>query len=118
MPPKKGQFGGGNPRERQLASARKRVENRKIREAEEQGKATSKYADLDLAKLGHVVLREIVESKATPPSVRAQASKYLLDAPDDDEEATWRNSVQVRPDYEPPTWPEVIGFARSIGACK
>jgi hypothetical protein len=63
-----------------------------------------------------VVLRSIAGDKKVPAYSRTQAAKALMAQPAPEAEAEWRSSVQVRPDYEPPTWPEVLAVAKDAGA--
>jgi hypothetical protein len=62
------------------------------------------------------VLREIAGNKRVPAYSRTQAAKALQANPAPAAEAEWKSSVQVRADYEPPTWPEVLLVAKAAGA--
>jgi hypothetical protein len=62
------------------------------------------------------VLRGIAGDKKVPAYSRTQAAKALMAQPAPEAEAEWRSSVQVRPDYEPPTWREVLLVAKAAGA--
>jgi hypothetical protein len=62
------------------------------------------------------VLREIAGNKKVPAYSRTQAAKALQANPAPAAEAEWRNSVQVRADFEPPTWEEIGAVARAAGA--
>ena len=75
-----------------------------------------KYQHLPLEELAPAVLRELVSDSRTSANVRAQAARILLDVPVEDDDGGWRASVQVRADYTPPSWDEVLVVAREAGA--
>lgn len=104
--------GGLDPREMQRRSTEARKRNREAKATE----VYEAYKDVPLEQLGLRVLRELASNPKTPDAVRAQASKILLGLPGDDEESAWKRSVQVRPDYREPTWPEVLLVAKAAGA--
>ena len=104
--------GGMDPRELQKRAAESRKRNREA----QQNAIHEAYADIPLEQLGPKVLRELASNPKTPESVRAQAAKALIDVPDENDEGDWRASVQVRPDYTPPSWEQVLRVAKEAGA--
>jgi hypothetical protein len=60
---------------------------------------------------------EFLNDPATAGYVRVRAAEALARLkPYDDASTDWRSSAQVRPDYSPPTWDEVLAVARQAGA--
>jgi len=112
MPPKKRMKGGFDPKEMQKRSAEARARNQAMKAQA----VHEKYKHLPLEELGPSVLRELVSDVKTPAAVRAQAARVLLDVPVEDDDGGWRASVQVRPDYKPPSWGEVLAVAKEAGA--
>lgn len=110
--PKKTLQGGHDAK----AMQKKAVEARKRNAAMKAQAVHEKYRHIPLEELGPSVLRELVSDVKTPASVRAQAAKYLADLPVEDDDGGWRSSVQVRSDYEPPSWDEVLLVAKDAGA--
>lgn len=105
--PERSMRGGVDPSELGKKSGEARRRNRE--KSREEAIATA--GDVDPVN----VLREIANDKKNPAYARTQAVKALAQiAPEI--EAEWKRSVQVRPDFTPPNWPEVLRFAVSIGA--
>lgn len=61
------------------------------------------------------VVRGIASNKSVPAYVRTQAAKILMQLPAAPEEAEWKRSVQVRPDFSPPSWDEVRSVMDAAG---
>jgi hypothetical protein len=73
--------------------------------------------ELDLADLPRSTLVELLKDPATAGYVRVRAAEALARLqPDDEASSAWRRSAQVRPDYGPPSWDEVLDVARAAGA--
>jgi hypothetical protein len=87
--------------EKARAAARKRWETKPEPPAEETPADTLRRLSLD---------------PNVPPYAQVQAAKALSQLPDVEAEQEWRDSVQVRPDWNPPTWDEVLEVARQAGA--
>jgi hypothetical protein len=61
-------------------------------------------------------LRRLSLDPKVPAYAQVQAAKALSMLPDVEAENHWRASPQVRPDYTPPTWEEILEVARKAGA--
>jgi hypothetical protein len=73
--------------------------------------------DLDLANLPRETLVELLKDKKTAGYVRVRAAEALARLqPNDEASEEWRRSIQVRSDYEQPTWDDVLAVAREAGA--
>ena len=93
--------------------SRKGVEARQRKRAEKNARiAAGEPDEFDPWK----VLEAIAGNRSVPPYSRVQAAKALQAMPAPESAAEWRSSVQVQPGYTVPTWPEVLEFAKSIGA--
>jgi hypothetical protein len=99
--------GGHDPREMARRSAEKRRANKAA------GTTARKSPTIDDAR---AILWEIAENKNSASSSRVQAAAILEKLGEPEKMAEWRNSAQVQPGYTPPTWKEVLDFAKSIGA--
>jgi hypothetical protein len=62
------------------------------------------------------VLESIMGDKKVSPGHRLNAARALQERPAPESAAEWRTSVQVRPDFRPPTLRDLAVFAASIGA--
>jgi Family of unknown function (DUF5681) len=63
------------------------------------------------------ILREIATNKRNPAYARAQAAKALSQLESEyEQEHEWTKSVQVRPDWSPPTWEDVISDCLKDGS--
>jgi hypothetical protein len=79
--------------------------------------ASDNGSDLDLADLPRSTLVELLKDPTTAGYVRVRAAEAVSRLqPDDEASREWRTSAQVRPDYRPPTWDEVLDVARAAGA--
>jgi hypothetical protein len=61
-------------------------------------------------------LRRLSLDPNVPAYAQVQAAKALSQLPDVEAEQEWRDSPQIRADYLPPTWDEVLAVARQAGA--
>jgi hypothetical protein len=61
-------------------------------------------------------LRQLSLDPNVPSYARVNAAKALAALEPPEPEHRWQDSPQVQPGYTPPTWPEVIAYAKSIGA--
>jgi hypothetical protein len=72
---------------------------------------------VDVSSLPRNVLERLLKNPSTAPYVQVQAATALERmGPPEGEGEEWTRSVQVRPDYSPPTWDEVLKVAREAGA--
>ena len=90
-------------------AAKKSAEKRRQNKLEAEALATGEVDPWE-------VLRSIAGDKKTPAYSRTQAAKALMAQPAPEAEQEWRSSVQVRPDFEPPGWQEVLLVAKAAGA--
>lgn len=89
---------------------RKSVEARAKKREKSLEKAASEQVD------PWKILSEIAGNRRSGDNARTAAAKALMAQPAPDTEQEWRSSVQVRSDYEPPSWPEVFAVAKAAGA--
>jgi hypothetical protein len=102
-----------NTKEHMAAISAKGVAARQKKRAEKNAKLAAGVVDeVDPWK----VLEAIAGNKNVPPYSRVQAAKALQAMPAPEAAAEWRSSAQVQPGYTVPTWPEVVEFAKRIGA--
>jgi hypothetical protein len=102
-----------NTAEHMAAISAKGVAARQKKRAEENARLASGAAEaVDPWK----VLEAVAYDKKVSPGHRVNAAKALQERPAPESAAEWRSSVQVQPGYTIPTWPEVLDFAKFIGA--
>jgi hypothetical protein len=112
---KKALRGGMDPREMQRrAVAAREARKQAAKDAEKAGAAEALPGDV--ASLPREKLIQVLQDRTTHPRELVQAAKALAALPADDESTGWRASVQVRPDFEPPSWGEVLLVAKAAGA--
>jgi hypothetical protein len=95
--------------------ARRSHERRRLNKAAAEDQAAA-VEGVDVASLPRQRLIELLRDARTRPADVVAAAKALAALPEEKEEAGWRNSVQVRPDFEPPGWGQVLVVARAAGA--
>jgi hypothetical protein len=83
------------------------------------GESRELVGPVDLHGLSLRELTELLEDPQTPAYVKPRISaelRQLGSVADRESAQAWKTSVQVRPDYTPPTWDEVLEVARKAGA--
>jgi hypothetical protein len=103
--------GGHNPSELARLSHERRRQN-KAQQEEHAGKV----AETDVSSLPRQRLIELLRDSRTRSADVVAAAKALAAIPADDDSTGWRASTQVREDFLPPDWGQVLLVARAAGA--
>ena len=109
--PKKKMKGGLDPVEMARLSHERQRQNRA-----QQKEHSEKVEKVDVSALPRQRLIELLRDPRTRSTDVVAAAKALSTIPVDDDTTGWKASMQVRPDFQPPSWSEVLTVAKEAGA--